>query len=549
MFTGRGSGWVTTRPQGKLARSARAITAQAFTHCVRVLTPSLGCPDAIAAYGLLSRASPPHAPRHGASAHAHYSASPNYDLLRAIAPRHVRPQIPLCCVRVGGRASQQLHANEQRPPFAKRTRELPLLFSALQLSLLPPSSLPFSTLARMPVTASLCRKDTTESIHRRRVRAGRRCSGMPTELLNLHEDAIVIILLHVPRARTLRAAFSSCSRLKSLIATNNFKASWKDARKCFPAQDVSTIVRLLARSIPLTPGERDIVAELIGELHFETIAAPDGSISKRLPPFARCQPPAFFYETQDADAPEEYYSYCSPGTVPMKRNWCAMVRISVGDSFMLASWTCTAYDTNESGEMDSTAQLHVFRNVGPFQSYVQDVCSILERDLGDGLDYIDDEGALGVVSGIGRLRQVLGIGSSASQLPNAILLTALLSSASAWLELGFNADQTDIRYPWDEALQTRIPKLSAPLAKLERSGAASECRARLGVAFYLPPAQREAQFVSPGCFLLGWDPMEMTTDARSEMRRRITNGKMYWLENDWPEEEEEPSTEEDEDYM
>ena len=60
--------------QGKLARSARAITAQAFTHCIRVLTPSLGCPDAIAAYGLLSRASPPHAPRHGASAHAHYSA-------------------------------------------------------------------------------------------------------------------------------------------------------------------------------------------------------------------------------------------------------------------------------------------------------------------------------------------------------------------------------------------------------------------------------------------------------------------------------------------
>ena len=55
-------------------------------------------------------------------------------------------------------SSQQLHANEQRPPFAKRTRELPLLFSALQLSLLPPSSLPFSTLARMPVTAS-CRKD------------------------------------------------------------------------------------------------------------------------------------------------------------------------------------------------------------------------------------------------------------------------------------------------------------------------------------------------------------------------------------------------------
>ena len=52
-------------------------------------------------------------------------------------------------------SSQQLHANEQRPPFAKRTRELPLLFSALQLSLLPPSSLPFSTLARMPVTASL----------------------------------------------------------------------------------------------------------------------------------------------------------------------------------------------------------------------------------------------------------------------------------------------------------------------------------------------------------------------------------------------------------
>ena len=369
-------------------------------------------------------------------------------------------------------------------------------------------------------------------------------AGMATKLLNLQEDAIVSILLQVSRAATLKAAFSSCSRLRSLIATDIFKESWIDARKCFPAKDASTIVRLLANGMTLTPRERDAVAELIGNIRLETIAAPDGSRSERLPPLASSLPQAFFYETRDVNASEEDYYYRSPGDELMVRKWCAMARISVRDSFILASWTCAAYDANTDGaEMMSTAQLHVFRNEPPFQSYCQDVCSILETSHGHGRNYIEDEGVAGVVSGMRRLRQLLGIESSASQLPNAKLLIALFCAASAWLELGLNPDQTDELYPWDESLQARISELNSPLAKLEESRGDEGIRSML--AFYQPPALRVSHFVSPGCYLLEWDPMDMISCERHEMRRRITNGKMYWLENDWPEEEELSTTDEE----
>ena len=392
----------------------------------------------------------------------------------------------------------------------------------------------------MFVKARLVNRAARDIIPRRGARASTVTAGMATKLLDLQEDAIVSIMLRVPRAATLKAAFTSCRQLRSLIATDDFKALWVDARQCFPAQDASTIVRILANSTPLTPRERDSVAELIGELRFETIAAPDGSVSERLPPLARAQPPAFFYETQDVDASEGDYRYCSPGTKLMKRKWCAMARVSVRDSFMLASWTCTAYDANFDGaEMETVAQLHVFRNEQPFQSYCQDVCSVLETEYGHGCNYIaddlTDEGSMRVVgvSGMGRLRQVLGTHSSSSQVPDAILLTVLLCAASAWLELGYSPDQTDELFPWDESMQARMPKLSAELAKLERSGGDEVVRSRL--SFYQSPALRVLQHVSPGCYLLEWDPMDMSHDERHEMRRRITNGKMHWLENDWPE--------------
>ena len=387
-------------------------------------------------------------------------------------------------------------------------------------------------------------------------------------IMVLPTDSMISILLRVPRALTLKRARSCCRQLLQLISSEAFQLAWMQARRCFLAQEVATLRRRLMRSADFSGDECDACAALIDELRFETIAEPeaeqeDSSARRlecfgargRLPPLSRAMPPVFeahfdgppVHEIEDQQA-MGIVPICEPSAT---HTVCTSVRISVGDGaaadgrWMLASWSTLAYffEDDDDGDVPPRSfQLHAFRKAPPYQSHLQDVCCVTDNSVGCYFDYIDlESNSRAACSGVEQLRLVLGPESAASRLSTAKLLTTLACASAEWLELGLppcrNYDEyASIAARLSEKLSTIAPNGGGPRALAWRKeNLAFDRPAFLGVGW-----------VSPGCWLLGFDTEVMPGEVRYEMRRRITKGAMLWLENDWPSEEEEAEEESEE---